>query len=101
VFIPPVFGVTVLGSSHGFDPHQSTSGFVLWIHGKGVMVDPPPDASDLLRREGISPRAVTAIVLTHCHADHDAGTFQKVLVEGRVQLFTCVFARTVRVGRAD
>jgi len=88
VFIPPVFGVTVLGSSDGFDPHQRTSGFVLWIHGKGIMVDPPPDSSALLRREGISPRLVTAIVLTHCHADHDSGTFQKILLEGRIALIT-------------
>jgi hypothetical protein len=27
-FVPPMFGVTVLGSSHGFDPKGSTSGCV-------------------------------------------------------------------------
>jgi phosphoribosyl 1,2-cyclic phosphodiesterase/CRP-like cAMP-binding protein len=87
-FVPPTLGVTVLGSSHGFDAKQSTSGFVLWMHGKGIMVDPPPNATDLLKRGGISPRWISAIILTHCHADHDAGTFQKILVEGRVTLMT-------------
>lgn len=88
-FVPPKLGVTVLGSSHGFDPKQNTSGFVLWIHGKGIMVDPPPFCTgDILKRAGISPRWISAIILTHCHADHDAGTFQKILVEGRVTLMT-------------
>lgn len=41
-FTPPDFGVTVLGSSHGFDCKGSTSGYVFWINGRGVMVDPPP-----------------------------------------------------------
>jgi len=34
--------VTILGSSHGFDPHGDTSGYVVWVNGKGIMVDPPP-----------------------------------------------------------
>ena len=87
-FVPPILGVTVLGSSHGFDAKQATSGFVLWMHGRGIMIDPPPNATDLLKRGGISPRWISAIILTHCHADHDAGTFQKILVEGRVTLIT-------------
>lgn len=41
-FTPPDFGVTILGSSHGFDCKGSTSGYILWINGRGVMVDPPP-----------------------------------------------------------
>ena len=34
LFIPPEFGVTVLGSSHGFDPKGSTSGYIFWINGR-------------------------------------------------------------------
>ena len=41
-FHPPSFGVTVLGNSHGFDKNGSTSGYVLWINGRGVLIDPPP-----------------------------------------------------------
>lgn len=34
-FKPPAFGVTVLGSSHGFDQNHNTTGFVLWVNGRG------------------------------------------------------------------
>ncbi len=35
-FRPPAFGVTVLGSSHGFDPAGTTSGYILWINHRGT-----------------------------------------------------------------
>src|SRR5262249_31767877 len=69
-FQPPAFGVTVLGSSHGFDPAGKTTGFVLWVNHHGVLVDPPTDATDLLRAAGVPPATVDAVILTHCHADH-------------------------------
>ena len=87
-FHPPSFGVTVLGNSHGFDKSGSTSGYVLWINGRGVMIDPPPYSSATLEREGIRPQMIMAIIVTHCHADHDAGTFQKVMTGSRVAVIT-------------
>jgi phosphoribosyl 1,2-cyclic phosphodiesterase len=87
-FHPPSFGVTVLGNSHGFDASGSVSGYVLWINGRGVMIDPPPYSSATLEREGIRPRTIVGIILTHCHADHDAGAFQKVLTGSPVVVIT-------------
>uniref|UniRef100_A0A7S1UTE9 Metallo-beta-lactamase domain-containing protein n=1 Tax=Grammatophora oceanica TaxID=210454 RepID=A0A7S1UTE9_9STRA len=87
-FHPPSFGVTVLGNSHGFDKSGSVSGYVLWINGRGVMIDPPPYSSATLEREGIRPRTIVGIILTHCHADHDAGAFQKVLTGSPVSVIT-------------
>ena len=87
-FNPPSFGVTVLGNSHGFDKSGSTSGYVIWVNGRGVMVDPPPYSSATLEREGIRPRTIVGIILTHCHADHDAGAFQKVLTGSPVVVIT-------------
>ena len=87
-FYPPSFGVTVLGNSHGFDASGSVSGYVLWINGRGVMIDPPPYSSATLEREGIRPRMIVGIILTHCHADHDAGAFQKVLAGQPVVVIT-------------
>ena len=84
----PAFGVTFLGTSHGFDPKGSTTGFVLWIHGRGILVDPPPNAGTILNMMGVPPRIVDTVLLTHCHADHDAGTFQKLLHEEQVTLIT-------------
>lgn len=87
-FHPPSFGVTVLGNSHGFDKSGSVSGYVLWVNGRGVMIDPPPYSSATLEREGIRPRMIVGIIITHCHADHDAGAFQKVLTGSPVVVIT-------------
>ena len=87
-FHPPSFGLTTLGNSHGFDKSGSVSGYVLWINGRGIMIDPPPYSSATLEREGIRPRTIVGIILTHCHADHDAGAFQKVLTGSPVVVIT-------------
>lgn len=83
---PPYFGVTVIGSGHGFDPNSDTSGFVIWLNGRGVLVDPPVDTTRWMKLHGVDSRLIDDLVLTHCHADHDAGTLQKLLEEGRVRL---------------
>lgn len=85
---PPTFGVTLIGSGHGFDARAKTSGFIIWLNGRGVLVDPPVHTTAWLRYHGINPRSIEDIILTHCHADHDSGTLQKVLQEGRVRLHT-------------
>ena len=82
-FVPPHFGLTMLGNSDGFDSSGTTTGFVLWMNRRGIMVDPPPHSGALLKRHGISARLMRGVILTHCHADHDAGTFQKILEEGK------------------
>ncbi|CBJ32522.1 conserved unknown protein [Ectocarpus siliculosus] len=87
-FIAPTFGTTVLGNSHGFDPNGSTSGYVLWINGRGYMIDPPPYASMILQASNIRPSLIAGVIVTHCHADHDAGTFQKVLLDGQVNIIS-------------
>ena len=99
-FVPPRFGVTVLGRSHGFDPDpkERTTGFVLWIGGRGVMVDPPLDATQLLTDAEIDSDLVDGLILTHVHGDHDAGTLQKALAAGRITLWTTpsIFASWLR-----
>jgi len=87
-FETPDFGVTVLGSADGFTPAGTTAGFVLWMRGRGILVDPPAHSAHYLRLNGISSRKITHVILTHCHADHDAGTFQKILLEQRVTVMT-------------
>jgi phosphoribosyl 1,2-cyclic phosphodiesterase len=87
-FVPPVFGVTVVGSGHGFDPGNRTSGFIVWLGGRGIMVDPPVDVVQWLAEYDLDPRQIDTLILTHCHADHDAGTLQKLLQEGRVTIYT-------------
>lgn len=85
---PPLLGITCLGPSHGFDPEENTSGFLLWIGHKGIMIDPPVNSTEWLRDANVNPKLINSILLTHCHADHDAGTFQKILEEGKITIYS-------------
>ncbi len=87
-FSPPSFGVTVIGSGHGFDAKTTTAGFLIWLNGKGVLVDPPVHTPRWLREQGVDYRLISDLILTHCHADHDSGTLQMILQETRLRLHT-------------
>ncbi|MBL9027874.1 MAG: cAMP/cGMP-dependent 3',5'-cyclic-AMP/GMP phosphodiesterase [Myxococcales bacterium] len=87
-FEPPAFGLTVLGASHGFDPDGKTTGYILWIGRRGILIDPPVDTTMHLRDAGVMPKTIDGVILTHCHADHDSGVFAKLLEEGRTRLIT-------------
>ena len=87
-FKAPNFGITCLGPSHGFDPEDNTSGFILWINKRGIMIDPPVNSTEWLRRSNVNPKLIHHVILTHCHADHDAGTFQKILEEFVINIHT-------------
>ncbi len=85
---PPLFGITCLGPSHGFDPTENTSGYIIWLNHNGIMVDPPVNSTEWLKDSNVNPKLIDSIILTHCHADHDAGSFQKILEEERITLYT-------------
>ena len=86
-YIPPLFGVTCLGPSHGFDPSENTSGFIIWLNHQGIMVDPPVNSTEWLEDSNVNPKLIDSIIVTHCHSDHDAGTFQKILEETKITLY--------------
>ena len=88
VFYPPLFGVTTLGAGHGFAPNAMTSGMIIWVNRRGILVDPPVNSTPELARLGVPPKILDSVILTHCHADHDAGTLQKILQEGTITLYT-------------
>jgi CRP-like cAMP-binding protein len=85
---PPLFGVTCLGPSHGFDPTSNTSGFIIWLNHSGIMIDPPINSTEWLESSNVNPKLIDSIILTHCHADHDAGTLQKILEEGKITVYS-------------
>lgn len=87
-FDPPIFGFTMLGCSHGFDAKGSTSGFILWINKKGIMIDPPPFSSSALKELGVPPNMIEKIIISHCHADHDAGAFHKIIEASRIEFLS-------------
>lgn len=82
----PRFGVTPLGTSHGFDPAGEVTSFVVWISGKGILVDPSPESLIHLERVGVAPVDVPYVFLTHVHADHDGGLLEKLLSERRTTI---------------
>lgn len=72
-FTPPTLGISCLGASHGFDPNGRTSGFVLWIGQRAIIVDPVVETIEWLAAKNVSPHLIDGIILTHTHADHDVG----------------------------
>jgi CRP-like cAMP-binding protein/phosphoribosyl 1,2-cyclic phosphodiesterase len=101
-FERPIFGVSVLGRGHGFDPNTKTTGFILWANGHGILVDPPVDSTEYLKAHEVPVRATDAIILTHCHADHCGGTLQKALQADRIRLYTTptIYASFLRKAQA-
>ncbi|EFA84157.1 cAMP/cGMP-stimulated cAMP/cGMP phosphodiesterase [Heterostelium album PN500] len=87
-FIPPTFGITFLGTSHGFDPFGQTTGFIIWINGNGVLVDPPIGTSKYLQHFGLGGHLVECVILTHCHSDHDSGLLQQIVEGTKMTLYT-------------
>ncbi len=87
-YIPPLFSITCLGASHGFDPTENSSGYIIWLNHNGIMIDPPVDSTEWLKDSNVNPKLIDSIILTHCHADHDAGTFQKILEEGKIKIYS-------------
>ncbi len=87
-FEPPLFGVTVIGSGSGFDPKEMTSGFIVWVNRRGILIDPPVDSTHWMKAMDINPRLIDDCILTHCHADHDSGILQKLLEEKKINLYT-------------
>ncbi len=87
-FEPPLFGVTTIGSGHGFDPSEMTSGLIVWVNRRGILIDPPVESTRWLKSMDINPQLIDCCILTHCHADHDSGILQKVLEEKKINLYT-------------
>ena len=87
-FKPPLMGITCLGPSHGFDPNDNTSGFIIWLNHHGIMVDPPVNSTEWLQESNVNPKLINAVILTHTHADHDAGTFQKILDDEKITIYS-------------
>jgi CRP-like cAMP-binding protein/ribonuclease BN (tRNA processing enzyme) len=98
----PTFGVSFVGAGSGFSPFRRTTSFVLWIDGKGVFVDPVMDPWVELNKLGIHDVDVPSVLLTHCHADHDAGMIRAVIHQRRLRLMTSrvVFGSFLRKTRA-
>ena len=84
----PDFAMAAIGNSTGFDENGETSGFLMWIGGSGVMVDPPANTRFWLMENRVLPEETDRVILTHCHADHDAGLLQRMLENDHLDVYT-------------
>ncbi len=75
----PRFGVTPLGTSHGFDLAGDLTSFIIWVHGVGILDDPSPEALEYVEAMGVSLADIPYVFLTHVHSDHDGGLISKLL----------------------
>ena len=87
-FDMPELGITFVGAGTGFDPDTYTSCFVIWINGKGIVVDLVADCENHFRRLGFSSNDINHIFLSHLHADHDAGIIEKILIGEKNHILT-------------
>ena len=84
----PDFAVSAVGNSTGFDERGETSGFVIWVNGHGIMIDPPANTRLWLEENNVLPEETDRVILTHCHADHDAGLLQRIMENDHLDIYT-------------
>lgn len=84
----PDFAIAAIGNSTGFDEQGETSGFLLWIGGNGLMIDPPANTRFWLMENRVLAEETDRVILTHCHADHDAGLLQRMLENDHLDVYT-------------
>lgn len=101
-FVRPHFGITFLGTSSGFDPNGLTTSLIVWMNGRGLLVDPLAYVTSHMEALGISPLDVPDVLLTHVHGDHDAGLLEYILSGRKIRLFTSrvIYESFLRKARA-
>lgn len=86
---PKNFGISLPGTSSGFDRNGFTTSGIIWMAKKGMFIDPLAYPSKHLETMGIDPKDVPYVLITHLHGDHDAGLIPWILQYGtKIQLLT-------------
>ncbi len=86
--VRPFMGATFMGVGSGFAPKRRNSCVIVWMEGKGIMVDALPETNALSMSCGIGEKDVQYVFLTHVHSDHDAGLIEKILYGQRVKIIS-------------
>ena len=76
-------------------------GFIIWVNGHGILVDPPPHTGAYLDTHGISPLRVNTVILTHCHSDHDSGILQRFVESEHYERNLILVFRILEGGKID
>ncbi|MCI9538946.1 MAG: MBL fold metallo-hydrolase [Eubacterium sp.] len=65
--------LTILGNCATQTLEHETTSFLLDTGEKKILIDCGPSTVRQLQKAGVSPLDISAIIITHCHADHTAG----------------------------
>lgn len=80
------FSVTCFGNSTGFDPNGYNTSFIVWMGGKGVVIDPSTTMLKAIEKIGLTEDDIPFIALTHCHEDHDSGVLELIKKGKKINL---------------
>ncbi|KRX03433.1 Cyclic nucleotide-binding protein [Pseudocohnilembus persalinus] len=82
------FGVTFLPKLDTQQYGDSSLGFIIWIKGRGVIVDPPPFTLQILNKMHISTVLIEWIIITQGNSTNDQGAFQLLFENSNLELIT-------------
>ncbi|MFN7065184.1 MAG: MBL fold metallo-hydrolase [Aquificaceae bacterium] len=89
-----VFLGTAGGRASVFRFLRRSGGFLLWLSGSLVHIDPGPGAFVYLHELGIDPRSIDLVILSHIHLDHssDVNAVIESATDGGKLKHTALFA---------
>lgn len=58
------FGITYLPKLSSVIPAENSFGFIIWLNGRGLLIDPPPFTSKILTKMQISSSVIEWVIIT-------------------------------------
>ena len=84
----PFVGTTFVGVGSGFTHKLNNSCTLIWMEGKGILVDAFSEHNEVLLNYGIAEGDIEFMILTHVHSDHDSGFVERVLSGQRCKILS-------------
>ncbi|EGR29106.1 hypothetical protein IMG5_162900 [Ichthyophthirius multifiliis] len=90
-----IFSINFLPNLFQNQIEELSNGFIIWINGRGLLVDPPVFTSQILTKMKISSCLIEWIIITQTSSKSDQGAFQMMFENSNVELIT---TRPVSIG---
>ncbi|EAR94504.2 cyclic nucleotide-binding domain protein (macronuclear) [Tetrahymena thermophila SB210] len=82
------FAITFLPKLNKDELEEESNGFIIWINGRGLLVDPPVFTSQILTKMHISSSVIEWIIITQGSSRSDLGAFQLMFQNSKIELIT-------------
>jgi CRP-like cAMP-binding protein len=86
--VKPFMGTTFVGVGSGFTHKLNNSCTLIWMEGKGILIDAFSEHNEVLLNYGIAEGDIEFMILTHVHSDHDSGFVERVLSGQRCKILS-------------